>query len=86
MENAALKKELKEDILEIIEHAESKQLKEIYDLLTNHFNNKSFDNWDSMPEPLKQKIDKSIEQANSGLGTPAKEAIKRVREKYGLNG
>jgi len=55
-------------------------------LLTNHFNNKSFDNWDSMPEPLKQKIDKSIEQANSGLGTPAKEAIKRVREKYGLNG
>jgi hypothetical protein len=29
---------------------------------------------------------KGLNEADAGLGTPAKEVIKRTREKYGLNG
>jgi predicted metal-binding protein len=68
---------LKSEIDYLIGQADANQLEEIYGWLTNYFtDDHSLDNWDTMPEPLKQKIDKRI---------PAKEAIQKIREKYGLN-
>ena len=77
---------LKTQLIDKIEHADLNQLKEIYGLLINYFNGEQGDDWYSLSEYQKEKINKSIEQANAGLGTPAKEVIKLTREKYGLNG
>ena len=42
--------------------------------------------WDLLPEYQKQQILKGLEEADAGLGTPAKEVIQMAREKYRLNG
>jgi len=78
---------LKIDLHDKIERADYAQLKELYGLITNYFNgNDTNEGWDTLTEFQKDKISKSIEQADAGLGTPAKEVIKNVREKYSLNG
>lgn len=84
MEEAVLKNELHDKI----EHADIKQLNEIYGLLMNYFNSKydPTEGWDLLPEHHKEQILKGLAEADAGLGTPAKEVIRRTREKYGLNG
>ena len=84
MEETTLKIELHEKI----DHADLKQLKEIYGLIVNYFNNcyDVTEGWDLLPEYQKQQILKGLEEADAGLGTPAKEVIQRSLEKYGLNG
>jgi hypothetical protein len=78
---------LKIDLHDKIEHADLKQLREIYGLIFNYFNcQDSTEEWDLLPEYQKKQIMISLEQADAGLGTPAKEIIQRSREKYGLNG
>jgi hypothetical protein len=42
--------------------------------------------WDLLTEYQKAHILKGLAEADAGLGTPAKEVIERVREKYRLNG
>jgi hypothetical protein len=81
MEEAALKMDLHDKI----EHADLKQLKEIYGLITNYFNS-TVEEWDMLPEYQKQQILKGLEEADAGLGIPAKEVIQKARQKYGLNG
>ena len=39
-----------------------------------------------LSEYQKQQILKSLEEADAGLGMPAKEVIRQARKKYGLNG
>lgn len=79
--------EIKLDLYDKIEHADFEQLKELYGLITNYFNGtKAVEDWELLSESQKKKINQSLEQADAGLGTPAKEAIKKVREQYGLNG
>lgn len=83
MEEAALKNELHDKI----EHADIKQLNEIYGLLINYFNsNDNTGDWDTLSDYRKERINKSIEQADAGLYVPVKEVVERVRKKYGLNG
>ncbi len=79
---------LKIDLHDKIEHANPNQLKELYGLITNYFNSKTdiTEGWDSLSEFQKERLTKSMEQANAGLGTPVKDVIKRTREEYGLNG
>jgi len=78
---------LKNDLIERIEHANNKQLEEIYGLVINYFNKDDIQNgWDTLPAYLQNQITISIEQANAGLGISADEAIKIAGEKYGLNG
>jgi len=79
--------ELKIDLFNRIEHADSKQLREIYGLLINYFNGQdSEEEWDLLPDAHKQQILKGLEEADAGLGIPAKEVSNRLREKYRLNG
>lgn len=77
---------LKEDLIDKIEHADSKQLREIYGLLTNYFNGQETEEWDLLPEYQKKRILEGLAEAEAGLGTPAEEVIKNIRSKYGLNG
>ncbi len=78
---------LKIDLHDKIEHADNKQIKEIYGLITNYFNGQDTeDGWGKLPEYRKERILKSIEQADAGLGTPVKDIIRIAREKHGLNG
>lgn len=77
---------IKTQLIDKIEHADFKQLKEIYSLLNNYFSGQQEDVWDSLSARQKDKITKSIEQANTGLGVPATEVIQIARKKYGLNG
>jgi hypothetical protein len=83
MEEAALKIDLHYKI----EHADFKQLKDLYGLITNYFNGQdTIGEWDSLSEYRKERILKSIEQADAGLYVPAKEVNERIRKKYGLDG
>ncbi len=78
---------LKGDLFNKIEHADINQLKDLYGLITNYFNGtEAIEEWDILPELQKNLINKGLEQANAGLGTPLKEVTKRIREKHGLNG
>lgn len=79
--------EIKLDLYDKIEHADFEQLKELYGLITNYFNGtEAVEDCELLSESQKKKINQSLEQADAGLGAPAKEAIKKVREQYGLNG
>ncbi len=79
--------ELKIDLHNKIEHADSKQLREIYGLLINYFNGQESDaGWDSLPESHQRQILKGLKEVDAGLGIPAKEVSNRLREKYRLNG
>jgi predicted transcriptional regulator len=78
--------EIKLDLHNKIDNVASKQLKEIYGLVINYLNsNNTVEKWDALTEAQKNKIMQGLDQADAGLGTPAKEVIK-AREKYGLNG
>lgn len=77
---------IKTQLIDKIEHADFKQLKEIYSLLNNYFSGRQEDGWDSLSAHQKEKITKSIEQANAGLGVSATEIIQMARKKSGLNG
>src|SRR5262245_48274551 len=79
--------EIKTDLHEKIEHADSKQVKEIYGLVLNYLNGQeSEDVWDTLSEYQKDRITKSLKQAEEGLGTSVEEAVKNIRDKYRLNG
>jgi len=79
--------EIKLDLHDKIEHADFAQLKELYGLITNYFNgSQSDEEWGSLTDSQKKKILQGLEQADTGLGTHAKEVIKGAREKFGLNG
>ncbi len=78
---------LKEDLIDKIEHADSKQLGEIYGLLTNYFNGQtSVEEWDILTDRQKAAIEEGLAEAEAGLDEPASELTKRIRIKYGLNG
>jgi len=78
--------EIKLDLHNKIDSVAGNQLKEIYGLVMNYLNaNSTTEEWESLSAPQKKKIMQGLEEANAGLGTPAKEVIKKAREKYGLN-
>jgi predicted transcriptional regulator len=73
--------EIKLDLHNKIDNVASKQLKEIYGLVINYLNsNNTVEKWDALTEAQKNKIMQGLDQADAGLGTPAKEVIKRARE------
>lgn len=61
------------------------QLKEIYGLVMNCLNGSTTEEWESLSGSQRKKIMQGLEEASAGLGTPAKEIIKKAREKYGLD-
>jgi hypothetical protein len=78
---------LKIELHNKIEHADSKQLNGIYGLLTNYFNSQDITgDWDTLSDYRKERINKSIEQADAGLYVSAKEVSDSIRKKYSLNG
>lgn len=78
---------IKFDLHDKIDHADAHQLEDLHVLITNYLKGDSTDNgWDTLSKPMQDKLSNSIEQADAGLGTPAKEVIRGVRKKYGLNG
>ncbi|OOQ57458.1 hypothetical protein [Mucilaginibacter pedocola] len=78
---------LKSDLLDKIEHADDEQITKLYGLVTNYLNSQvEIEEWDSLPALHKQLINKGLEQAEMGLGTPLAEVNRRIKEKYGLNG
>ena len=84
MEEAALKINLHDRI----EHADKKQLNEIYGLLLNYFNGQIdiTEGLDQLPEYQQKKIMKGLEEADAGLGTSFDEVTQKLRKKYGLDG
>ncbi|WP_214072712.1 hypothetical protein [Mucilaginibacter sp. dw_454] len=83
MTGAAIKMELHDRI----EHADEKQIKELYGLMLNYFNGQDDDEgWGTLSLYHQERLKQSIKEADAGLGTSANEIIKQSREKYGLNG
>lgn len=81
MNNAAIKTELHDRI----EHADDKQIREIYGLMLNYFNENEENGWDTLSPYHQDRITRSIKQAEAGLGVSAKDVLKQAREKHGLN-
>lgn len=78
---------LKTDLHYKIDHANSAQLRALYGLITNYFNgDEKVEEWDTLTTQQQQLINKGLEQADAGLGTPLSEVTKRIREKHKLNG
>ncbi|WP_295671615.1 hypothetical protein [uncultured Mucilaginibacter sp.] len=79
--------ELKIELIDKIEHADFKQLREISGLLINYFNSQydPTEGWDALPESHKEAINEGLEQLDAGLGVPFKEVNERLKKKYGLN-
>jgi hypothetical protein len=83
MEETAIRTELHDKI----DHADSKQLQQLYGLVLNYLNGKeSSDDWDLLPELHKNLILKGLAQANAGLGTELGEANAAIRSKFGIDG
>ncbi|HEY9534917.1 MAG TPA: hypothetical protein VIQ77_10285 [Mucilaginibacter sp.] len=81
MNEAAIKTELHDRI----EHADERQIKEIYGLVLNYFNGQDdHEEWDSLSEAEQQIILKSLDEADAGLVTPFDEATRQIKAKYGL--
>jgi hypothetical protein len=49
-----------------------------------YVSNMATEEWDTLSEYQKNRINESLDQAEAGLGEPASAFIKRMREKYGL--
>jgi hypothetical protein len=78
---------LKIDLIDKIEHADFKQLKELYGLVTDYFNTQGSDEGsESLPAYKQQQILKGLAQADAGLGTSLDAATRMIRTKYALNG
>lgn len=79
--------EIRNDLIERIEHADPEQLKELYGLVINYFGSHITS---GINEPLteyqRMKIQKGLEQAEAGLVVPFDEVVKKVRDKHRLNG
>lgn len=79
--------EIRTDLHEKIEHADSNQVKEIYGLLINYFNGQdSIEEWDTLSDSQKEAINEGLAQAEAGEDEPVSELTNRLRSKYGLNG
>ena len=82
MTGAAIKMELHDRI----EHADEKQIKELYGLMLNYFNSQDDEEWGLLSETQQQIILKGLDEADAGLVTPVEEVTRQLKEKYGLNG
>jgi len=70
-----------------IDHADHRQLEDIYGLIINYFNGQEDESeWDLLSEPMQREITESLEQAKAGIGRDAQTVISEIRKKYGLNG
>lgn len=79
--------EIRTDLHEKIERADTNQLKEIYGLLINYFNGQySIEEWDTLTANQKEAINEGLAQAEAGEDEPVSELTNRLRSKYGLNG
>ncbi|HVV55637.1 MAG TPA: hypothetical protein VHC47_09950 [Mucilaginibacter sp.] len=79
--------EIRTDLHEKIEHADGKQLEEIYGLLMNYFNGQySIEERDTLTANQKEAINEGLAQAEAGEDEPVSELTNRLRSKYGLNG
>jgi hypothetical protein len=78
--------EIKTDLHQKIDNADSTQLKQIYGLINNYLNGSDTSDWDILTEVQKTHILKGMEQAEAGLGNSLTEINKRIKAKYGVNG
>lgn len=78
--------EIRSELLHKIDLLNGHQLKEVYGLIENYFNNTSYiDEWEAAPQKLKDNIETGIQQANMGLTIPLSEVTDKLRRKYSLN-
>ncbi|HEY8931660.1 MAG TPA: hypothetical protein VIM55_20830 [Mucilaginibacter sp.] len=80
--------EIKSELIDRIEHADANQLTDLYGLIANYFGSQVVigGEVDELSDYQKQRLETSIQQAKAGLGTPAIDAVRKARKKYGLNG
>ena len=83
MTNAAIRS----DLLHKIEGLNAQQLKQFYGLIQNYLNGiESTEEWHSLTNLQKEKIETGIRQANEGMTRPVAKVTERLRRKHGLNG
>jgi hypothetical protein len=79
--------ELKLDLLQKIEALDKRQLNDIYGMLQNYFNsNETAEEWETLSDQQKEKIELGLRQADEGFTKPVAEVTSKLRKKYGLNG
>lgn len=75
--------ELRLELIQSIEHMKVAQLREFYGLLQNYMNsNSSEDEWASLTNAQKERIELSIAQADEGKTIPLEAVTQKLRQKY----
>ncbi|MES2265462.1 MAG: hypothetical protein V4520_01800 [Bacteroidota bacterium] len=75
--------ELKNELHEKIDHADDKQVKQLYGLMVNYFNGlDDEEDWDNLSRYQQEQINVGLAQAEAGLGSPADEVLPSIREKF----
>jgi len=77
--------EIKTELHQTIDGADSEQLKQIYGLITNYLAETTED-WDAFTETQKAHVLKGLEQADAGLGNTLTSINQRIITRYGING
>ncbi|QKJ32515.1 hypothetical protein HQ865_23050 [Mucilaginibacter mali] len=71
---------IKFDLHDKIDHADVHQLEDLHALVTNYLKGDSADNgWDTLSKSMQDKLSKSIQQVDAGLGTPARDVIGDIK-------
>ena len=70
--------EIKNDLIERIEHAKPEQLKQLYGLVLNYFGSQIVIGGEgNLTEYKKERLHKSLEQENANLGIPFDEVVQK---------
>jgi len=78
--------EIKTELHQKIDSADSDQLKQIYGLISNYLTGNDTEDWDALTEAQQAHVLKGADEAHAGLGNSLTDINTRIKAKYGING
>ncbi len=77
--------ELKLELFRKLDQLSLHELNDVYGLFTNYINaHDDINQWESLTNEQKKKIELGLEQADKGLIKPVNIVTKRLKKKYGI--
>jgi len=78
--------EIKHQLHDQIDNAGEEELREMYNLMLDYFNRNTDDSkvWDGIPRWQQERLIKSTNQADAGMGKPLVTVVEKMKNKYGI--
>lgn len=78
--------EIKRKLIDEIEHANEQEIKDVYGLVLNYFNQQNNEeDWNKLSESQKKHLENSLKQAENEESISLSQVLNDVKAKYGLN-